>query len=56
MTPDRISEFSRGERQQEVFYNTQAWQSSLGGKGALSPLRGPFRGMGDSDPFATTQG
>ena len=34
MNPDRISEYSRGERQQEVFYNTQAWQASLEGKGA----------------------
>ncbi|KAL8287336.1 hypothetical protein RQP46_003788 [Phenoliferia psychrophenolica] len=33
MNPDRISEYSRGERQQEVFYNTQAWQASLEGKG-----------------------
>lgn len=33
MTPDRISEFKRGERQQEAFYDTASWQESLGGKG-----------------------
>lgn len=33
MNPDRISEYSRGNRQQEAFYDTTAWQESLGGKG-----------------------
>ncbi|KAM0746178.1 hypothetical protein T439DRAFT_140063 [Meredithblackwellia eburnea MCA 4105] len=33
MNPDRISEYSRGERQQQVFYDTKGWQESLGGRG-----------------------
>lgn len=33
MTPDRVGEFKRGERQQEAFYDTALWQESLGGKG-----------------------
>lgn len=33
MNPDRISEYSRGNRQQEAFYDTKSWQESLGGKG-----------------------
>jgi hypothetical protein len=33
MNPDRISEFSRGERQQNAFYDTASWQTSLEGKG-----------------------
>lgn len=33
MNPDRISDYSRGNRQQEVFYDTTAWTASLEGKG-----------------------
>ncbi|ORY73820.1 hypothetical protein BCR35DRAFT_306924 [Leucosporidium creatinivorum] len=33
MNPDRISDYSRGTRQQEVFYDTAAWAASLEGKG-----------------------
>lgn len=33
MNPDRISDFSRSNRQQEVFYDPNAWQASLEGKG-----------------------
>lgn len=33
MNPDRISEFKRGERQQEAYYDVSSWQSSLDGKG-----------------------
>lgn len=43
MTPDRISEFKRGERQQEVFYDTNSWTESLGGKGLRAA-----RGLGGS--------
>lgn len=33
MTPDRISDYQRGTRQQEVFYDTGAWTESLQGQG-----------------------
>ena len=33
MNPDRISEYNRGLRQQEVFYNVDHWTESLQGKG-----------------------
>lgn len=33
MTPDRISEYKRGERQQEAYYDTKGWMDSLEGKG-----------------------
>lgn len=33
MNPDRISDYSRANRQQEVFYDPNAWQASLDGKG-----------------------
>ena len=39
MNPDRVSEFKRGERQQEAFYDTNSWTESLGGKG-LRAARG----------------
>lgn len=33
MNPDRISDYSRANRQQGVFYDPNAWQASLDGKG-----------------------
>lgn len=42
MNPDRVSEFKRGERQQEAFYDTNSWTESLGGKGLRAA-----RGIGD---------
>lgn len=33
MNPDRISDYQRSNRQQEVFYDTGAWTESLQGKG-----------------------
>ena len=33
MNPDRISDYQRANRQQEVFYDTTAWTESLQGKG-----------------------
>jgi hypothetical protein len=33
MNPDRISDYSRSTRQQEVFYDPNAWQASLDGRG-----------------------
>jgi hypothetical protein len=33
LNPDRISDYKRAERQQEAFYNKQAWDESLGGRG-----------------------
>lgn len=46
MTPDRISEFKRGERQQEAFYDTASWQESLGGKGLKRSGIGEADGTG----------
>lgn len=33
MTPDRVSAFNRGNRQQEAYYDTGSWAESLAGKG-----------------------
>lgn len=43
INPDRVSEFKRGERQQEAFYDTNSWTESLGGKGLRAA-----RGIGGS--------
>ncbi|GAA5841949.1 hypothetical protein JCM5353_004218 [Sporobolomyces roseus] len=32
-TPDRISDFQRGHRQQEVYYDVKGWEHQLEGKG-----------------------
>ncbi|GJN92851.1 hypothetical protein Rhopal_005889-T1 [Rhodotorula paludigena] len=33
LTPDRIGEFQRGQRQQEAYYDVAGWEASLAGKG-----------------------
>ncbi|BGP18124.1 hypothetical protein JCM10213_004225 [Rhodosporidiobolus nylandii] len=33
MNPDRISDFQRGQRQQEAYYDVAGWEQSLEGKG-----------------------
>ncbi|GAA5866875.1 hypothetical protein JCM8547_003903 [Rhodosporidiobolus lusitaniae] len=33
MNPDRISDFSRGQRQQEAYYDVAGWEAQLGGRG-----------------------
>ncbi|GAA5838686.1 hypothetical protein JCM11251_003263 [Rhodosporidiobolus azoricus] len=33
MNPDRISDFQRGHRQQEAYFDVEGWESSLAGKG-----------------------
>ncbi|GAA6014278.1 hypothetical protein JCM10207_005406 [Rhodosporidiobolus poonsookiae] len=33
MTPDRISDFQRGQRQQEAYYDVEGWEASLQGRG-----------------------
>jgi hypothetical protein len=33
MNPDRISDYSRGTRQQDAYYDTSGWTASLDGKG-----------------------
>lgn len=32
LTPDRISDFSRGERQQQAFYDVDSWRAQLEGR------------------------
>ncbi|GAA5977444.1 hypothetical protein JCM10908_004981 [Rhodotorula pacifica] len=33
LKPDRISEFQRGQRQQEAYYDVRGWENALGGQG-----------------------
>ncbi|GAA6054525.1 hypothetical protein JCM3770_005829 [Rhodotorula araucariae] len=33
LTPDRISQFQRGQRQQEAYYDVQGWEQQLAGRG-----------------------
>ncbi|KWU42190.1 hypothetical protein RHOSPDRAFT_4929, partial [Rhodotorula sp. JG-1b] len=33
LNPDRISDFQRGQRQQEAYYDVRGWESTLAGQG-----------------------